>query len=120
MVKIMATLAMFLMLSCLSSPAIFAAELGTTDMVFNRKFVFKMKPMMPYDQLLKIVGAQGKKVGEDKRSATPTMIYHWDGGRKSTLDIKVVAGKVVGITVTSPKGQKFSLGKNGELVELGD
>jgi hypothetical protein len=76
--------------------------------------------MMPPDQLVKIIGTEGKKIGEDKRSSPPAILYHWSGGRKSALDIKVAAGKVVDVIVTAPKQQKFSLGKNGELVEMED
>jgi hypothetical protein len=120
MFKKMTTLALLVLFSCVPSLAISAGQPGTTDTVFNRKFIYKIKPMMPYEQLTKILGNQGKKVGEDKRSSTTKMIYHWNGGRKSALDIKVAAGKVVDVTVISPKKQKFSLGKSGELVDLGD
>lgn len=120
MFKKMTMCAMFLLLSCVSTLAISAGQPGTTDTVFNRRFVYKLKPLMPYDQLVKIVGTQGRKVGEDKRTSTPKMIYHWNGGRKSALDIKVAAGKVVDVAVISPRKQKYSLGKNGELVDLGD
>ncbi len=113
-------LALMVMFSCLSTPVISAGQPGKTDTVFNKKFIHKLKPMMPFDQLVNIVGTEGEKIGEDKHSSPPVMRYHWNGGRKSTLDIKVAAGKVVDVTVTAPKQQKFSLGKNGELVELGD
>ena len=50
MLKKMATLGMFLLLSCLASKAIAAGQPGTTQMVFNKKLVYKMQPMMPYEQ----------------------------------------------------------------------
>ncbi len=117
MIKKITIFALLAMFSCVSMVAISAGQPGTTDTVFNRKFVQKLKPMMPYDQLVKIIGIEGAKVGEDKRSSPPKALYHWSGDRKSALDIKVVAGKVVDVTVTTPKKQKLSLGKNGELVE---
>ena len=107
------------LLSCLASQAIAAGQPGTTDTVFNKKFIAKVKPMMPYDQLVKIVGSQGKKVGEDKSSAT-TGTYHWDGGRKTVLDVKVVSGKVAEVTMRSPNNHKYALGKTGQLVDLED
>jgi hypothetical protein len=67
--------------------------------------------MMPFDQLVKMVGTEGVKVGEDKHSSPPSVSYHWNGERKSALDVKVAAGKIVDATVTSPKNKKFFLGK---------
>jgi hypothetical protein len=109
---------LLVMLCCVSATAMSAGLPGTTDTVFNRKFVAKLKPMMSYDQIVKLIGIEGKKTGEDKKSPLPKMYYHWNGGRKSALDIKVAGGKVADVTVTAPKGQKYSLGKNGQLVEL--
>jgi len=120
MFRKMTSLAVLAMLSCVSTPAISAGQPGTTETVFNKKFIRKVKPMMPYGQLVKVIGTQGEIVGEEQRSSTPKMIYHWNGGRNSALESKVVAGKVVDITVVSPKEHKYSLRKNGELVELGD
>ncbi len=108
-------IALLLALSCLSSPALAAGLPGSTDTVFNKKFVYKIKPLMPYEQLVTIAGGPGKKLSEGK-GAAPTL-YHWDGARKTALDAKVEAGKVVEATVTSPKGKKFARGKKGELLE---
>jgi len=107
-------LAVVVVLTCLA-PAMSASLPGTTETVFNRRFVNKLKPMMPYNQLARMIG-QGQKVGEDRQRATA--MYHWNGGRRSALDIAVAAGRVVNVTVTSPKKQKYGLGKKGELVEL--
>ena len=120
MFKRLATLAMILMLSSLSSMAISAGQPGTTETVFNKKFIYRLKPMMAYEQLTKIIGVEGKKVGEEKGSSSSKMMYHWDGERKSALDVKVVSGKMVDVTVTTPKKKKYSLGKKGELVGLDD
>jgi hypothetical protein len=120
MLKRMTVLLILLLLSSLASRATAAGQPGATDTVFNKKFIHKLKPMMPYEQLTSIVGAQGRKVAEDKSSATPTAIYHWDGERSSSLEARVAAGKVVVVRLVSPKGKKFSQGKKGELIELGD
>ncbi len=117
--KLLAIFALAVMFSG-TAPSAFSAGLpGTTDTVFNKKFIHKLTPMMPYDQRVKMLGSEGAKVGEDRQSSPPTTLYHWNGDRKSTLDIKVSAGRVVGAVVTAPKEQRFSLGKGGELVELG-
>jgi hypothetical protein len=111
-------LAMLVMLASEATPALSAGQPGTTDTVFNKRFIHTLKPMMPYDQLVRMLGTAGTKVGEDKKSSPPKTMYHWNGKRKSALDIKVAAGKVVEAIVTAPKKQRFALGKNGELVEL--
>jgi hypothetical protein len=113
MIKKTAVFALLAIISCLTSEAIYAGQPGTADAVFNRRFIQKIKPMMPYDQLVKIIGSEGAKAGEDRRSSPPAVIYHWNGDRKSALDIKVAAGKVVDATVTSPKNKKISLEKTG-------
>lgn len=117
MLKKLTVVALMMLFTGLAAAVLSAGQPGTADTVFNRKFVQKIKPQMPYEQLVKVIGSEGKKVGADNRSAPPAVSYHWDGERKSTLDVKVAAGKIVEATVLSPKRKKFSLGKNGELVE---
>ena len=120
MLKKITILALLMMSCCISTPAMSAGQPGTTGTVFNKRFIRKMKPMMPYDQVVKMTGTEGKKVGEDKRSSPSKALYHWDGKRRSALDIKVAAGKVIEVTVVTPRQQQLSLGKNGELVEAGN
>ena len=103
-------LVLLIAVSCAAS----AGQPGTADIVFNRRFMEKLKPMMPLAQLVKMVGTEGTKSGEDKRSSPLTTSYHWNGERKSMLDIKVAEGKVVDATVTSPKNKKLSFGKTGD------
>ena len=98
-----------------AAPAVSASLAGNTQTVFNRRFAYRLKPAMPYDQLAGMIGP-GQKVGEDRRRGTTD--YHWRGGRRSSLDVAVAAGRVVGATVTSPRKQRFALGKNGKPVEL--
>jgi hypothetical protein len=107
-------LAVVVMSLCVSSEVLSAGQPGTADTVFNRRFMQKLKPMMPYEQLVKIVGTEGVKAGEDKRVSPLTVAYHWNGERKSALDAVVSAGKVVTVTVTSPKNKKFTFEKNGD------
>ncbi len=113
-------LALLVLFSGIAPSAFAAGQPGTTDTVFNRKFMYTLKPMMPYEQLVKILGSEGAKVGEDKKSSPPKTMYRWNGDRKSALDVTVAGGKVVEAVVTAPKKHRFSLGKNGEVVELGD
>ncbi|MDD2852792.1 MAG: hypothetical protein PHY09_12955 [Desulfuromonadaceae bacterium] len=105
-------LALSVITLCLFSGMTYAGQPGTADMVFNRRFSEKLTPMMSYDQLVKSIGTEGAKVGEDKRSSPPALLYHWNGERKSALDARVAAGKVVEATVTSPKNKKFSINRS--------
>ena len=114
MFKNITVFTLLIIFTCAFSQDLCAGQTGTTDTVFNRRFFEKIKPMMPYEQLVKIIGSEGSKSGEDKQSKTPKVHYHWDGARKSALDVKVDAGKVVDATVTSPKSKKFPLGKNAD------
>lgn len=98
--------AVFIMGSMFAAEALAAAQGRSGAPVFNRRFVERLKPMMPYSQLLAAAGGAGTKVGEDKTGAR----YHWNGARKTALDAKVAAGKVVEATVTTPKGKKIPLG----------
>jgi len=114
MIRKLRALGFLVIFLCAASEVISAGQPGTADTVFNRRFMEKLKPMMPFDQLVKMVGTEGTKSQEDKRSSPSTVSYHWNGKRKSTLDIVVAAGKVIDATVISPKNKKFSIGKTGE------
>ena len=60
MFKKMTITALLVIFSCLSISAMSAGQPGTTDTVFNRKFIYKLNPLMPYDQLVKIIGNQAE------------------------------------------------------------
>ncbi|UFS70966.1 hypothetical protein LPW11_01980 [Geomonas sp. RF6] len=86
----------------ISSQAVFAGgEAGSTATVFNRRFLAKIQPMMPYLQLSAMIGTPGAKVADQR--------YRWNGGRNSHLEVTLAAGKIVDATVTSPKNEKISL-----------
>jgi hypothetical protein len=121
MIKKIATLAVMIVLSSIvSSQVVSGSEPGKTTTVFNRKFIYRLKPMMPYEQLVKIIGSPGTKVEEHRSSSASVVRYHWDGGRRSVLNVTTVAGKLADATMTSPNQRKFSLGKNGKIADLGD
>ena len=65
MIRKIAILGLLAILSCAATVAISAGQPGTADTVFNRRFMEKLKPMMPFDQLVKMVGSEGTKSGED-------------------------------------------------------
>jgi hypothetical protein len=81
-----------------------------TETVFNKRFIPKIKPMMQYEQLVKIIGKAGAVV-KDANSTSPQIIhYHWDGGKSSTLDAMVESGKLVDATVLAPNGNTYRIG----------
>ena len=108
-------LAFLMMFSLLSSAALSAGQPGTTETVFNKRFLYKTKPMMPYEQLVKDIGTPGRKTGEEKGSSQPIVSYCWDGGRKSSLEVKTTGGNVIGATMVSPRGRRLVMDKNGKI-----
>lgn len=91
------------------SQALAAAQPGVTGKKFNRKFADKIRYSMPYTDVVKATGAQGRKVADDGR----VQRYHWDGAQRSSMDLTVSQGKVTGGTLYSPKHRGFVLGKKG-------
>jgi hypothetical protein len=94
----------FLLAACNKQPE-------KTETVFNKRFISKISPMMPYEQLVKIIGTPGVVV-KDAGSASPqTIHYHWNGGRNSALDARVAAGKLVDATILAPNGNTYQIGE---------
>ncbi len=84
----------------------------STETVFNKRFMPKVKPMMTYDELEKTIGKPGTVV-KDADSSSPQIIhYHWDGGKRSALDARVEAGKLVDATLLAPNGNTYRIGEN--------
>ena len=115
----MAILGLSMVLSLLLSTSISAGQSGTTDIVFNKRFLYRIKPMMAYEQLARDIGTPGRKTGEEKSSSPPIVSFRWDGGRKSSLEIRTVGGKVVEATVVSPRQHKLFMDRNGKISEPG-
>lgn len=77
---------------------------------------------MSYEQVVRIVGVQGVKVGSDTLKI-PGDKYHWNGRENSSFNIRVHTGKVIDANVVTPEGRIMSLDKSlegrGEVHELG-
>lgn len=115
----MAILAFLVVLSLLLSTSILAGQPGTTDIVFNKRFLYRIKPMMAYERLAGDIGTPGRKMGEEKSSSPPIVSFRWDGGRKSALEIRTMGGKVIEATVVSPRQRKLFMDRNGKISEPG-
>lgn len=99
------------------------AKLGQADKVFDKAFLQSVKDVLTYEQLVRIVGTQGEKVGSNSLKI-PGDKYHWCGRENSSFNIRVNAGKVIDANVATPDGRVVSLEKSldggGEINELGN
>ena len=84
----------------------------STETVFNKRFIPKIKPMMQYEQLVKIIGKPGAVVKDANSTSTQIIHYHWDGGKRSALDAMVESGKIVDATLLAPNGNTYRIGDN--------
>jgi hypothetical protein len=71
-----------------------------------------------YEQIVKIVGVPGAKVGVSSIK-TPGEKYHWNGREKSSFSIRVSSGKILDANVKTPDGSILSLEGNGEVIDYG-
>ena len=95
----------------ISSQTTFAAQPGKTETVFNKRFIRNLKPMMPYEKLVTLIGTPGAAVRDRKDKSPGTVRYHWDGGKSSALNARFAAGKMLGATMLAPNGNSYSIGK---------
>lgn len=119
---VMAVVACLLVSGTLLSPAVGSAASGQADKVFDKEFLQSVKDVMSYEQIVRIVGVQGVKVGSDSLKI-PGDKYHWNGRENSSFNIRVNTGKVIDANVVTPDGHIISLDKSlegsGEVHELG-
>lgn len=91
---------------------------GQADKIFDKAFLQSIKNVMLYEQIVKIVGVQGVKVGGSSLTI-PGDKYHWNGRENSSFNIRVSSGKLVDANVVTPDGRILSLEGNGEVIDLG-
>lgn len=119
---VMAVVVCLLVFGTLLYPAVGRAASGQADKVFDKEFLQSVKDVMSYEQIVRIVGVQGAKVGSDSLKI-PGDKYHWNGRENSSFNIRVNTGKVIDANVVTPDGQIISLDKSlegsGEIHELG-
>lgn len=119
---VMAVVACLFVSGTLLSPTVGSAASGQADKVFDREFLQSVKDVMFYEQIVRIVGVQGVKVGSDSLKI-PGDKYHWNGRENSSFNIRVNTGKVIDANVVTPDGHIISLDKSfegsGEVHELG-
>lgn len=109
-----------MMLMCVSSQAMAGQQPGVTSTVFNKRFIPNIKPLMSYDQIARIAGAQGARVGESKAGSTPVLSYRWNGGKGSVLNVRIAGGKLLDATIKAPNGHTYAISRNGKVSDLGD
>ncbi len=100
-----------LMFCLVSAHAAVGSEAGKTDTVFNKRFIPKIRPMMPYEQLTGIIGAPGAVVRDARGTSAHYVRYRWYGKKRSTLDTVFVSGKLYSAAVLAPNGNTYRIGK---------
>lgn len=93
-----------------------AATAGSAEIRFNRKFVPSIKPSMTYEQVVRLVGVAGVKVGEDRNSSPPVISFGWSGFKKSSLTVRMRDNKLIGATIHAPNGKTYVIKSSGEVV----
>jgi len=91
---------------------------GQADRIFNRAFLELIKNVQLYEQIVKIVGVRGVKVGNNTLKI-PGEKYHWKGRDNSSFNIRVNSGKIIDANVVAPGGNILSLEGNGEITDYG-
>ena len=121
-VPVRAVIACLLVCNVILCPAVGNAASGQADKVFDKAFLQSVKDVMSYEQIVRIVGVQGEKVGSDSLKI-PGDKYHWNGRENSSFNIRINAGKVIDANVVTPDGRIISLDKSlegsGEVHDLG-
>lgn len=121
-VSLIAVIICLLALNVMVAPEVGNAASGQAEMVFDKAFLQSVKDVLTYEQLVRIVGVQGEKVGSNTLKI-PGDKYHWNGWENSSFNIRVNAGKVMDANVVTPDGRIISLDKSlegiGEVHELG-
>ena len=121
-VPVMAVVACLLASGSFVSPAVGNAASGQADKVFDKEFLQSAKDVLSYEQIVRMVGVKGVKVGSDSLKI-PGEKYHWGGRKNSSFNIRVISGKVIDANVVTPDGRIISLDKSlqgsGEVHELG-
>jgi len=109
----------FAALITFASTHLFAGpQAGVTDTRFNRRFLPTIKPMMTYEQIVRVIGAPGVKLGEAGKSSQQTAQYRWKGGKGSVLTVRLVNNRMSDATVLAPNGHTYLIRGDGRIVEL--
>lgn len=120
-VSLMAVISCLLALNVIMFSAVGNAASGQADKVFDKAFLQSVKDVLTYEQLVRIVGVQGEKVGSNSFKI-PGDKYHWNGREHSSFNIRINAGKVIDANVVTPDGRIITLDKSlegsGEVHDL--
>ncbi len=93
-------------------------QAGVTETIFNRRFLPTIKPGMTYEQVVKLAGAQGLQVGENRKAAPPSVQYRWKGGKDSVLTVNFAGNKMTDATILAPNKHTYLIKSNREVIDL--
>ena len=77
-----------------------------------------IKPMMTYEQIVKLAGAPGLKTGENKKISPPIIQYCWKGGRDSVLTANFANNKMTDAAVLAPNKHTYFIKSSGDVVDI--
>lgn len=116
--KILMGIACAALLACAFAQLSACGEPGETDTTFNKKFIPTIKPAMTYEQIVKMVGTAGVKVGENKNASPPTVQYRWKGGKDSILTATFAGNKMIDATVVVPSKHTYHIQSDGKVADI--
>jgi len=98
--------------------ALTAFAAGQADKIFDKAFLYSIRNVQRYEQLVRIVGDPGEIIGENSLRVPGTK-YHWNGRKNTKFNVSVSGGYVVDANVVAPDGHILSLEENGKISDLG-
>lgn len=106
-------------LACAISRPAFSAQPATTDTVFNKRFIHSLQPRMGYDRLVARIGTPGARLGERQGNTPSTTVtrYGWKGGKHSSLEVDIVAGRLSQANMRAPNGHTYLFDARGAISE---
>lgn len=117
-VAVMAVISYFYVFAVSLYAEVGKATPGQANTVFDKAFLQSIRNVLLFEQVEKIVGTAGIKVGSSTLKI-PGEKYHWNGQQNSSLNIRVNSGKVVDANVVAPEGNILTLDGNGEVIDFG-
>jgi hypothetical protein len=73
---------------------------------------------MTYEEVVKIAGAPGTIISEDKNVSPPIIQYRWNGGKDSVLTGRFGNNRMIDATVLAPNRHTYLIPNSGEISDI--